>query len=69
MPHRRTNPRFIVAVSVIGAAILLTAYKGNTDWLAMTIFLAVLLPGWSRRLDRILDRKPPDACKPPEPGQ
>jgi hypothetical protein len=65
MPTRRPNIALIFAALVIAAAILLTAYHGNIDWMALLLFLALLLPGWKRIFTRWLERNSNDRCEPP----
>lgn len=62
---KRKQVENALGLAVISTAILVTAFRGNTDWMGLAL-LAVLfkLPG-TRRIARLFDRRDDDdRCDP-----
>jgi hypothetical protein len=56
----------LIAYSIAGAAVMLTAWKGSLDWMGLVAVAVIFkMPGY-RQLRDIVRRKDADSCDPRE---
>lgn len=56
------HPEYLFAGGVASLAILLSAWNGNVDWMALLLFLFFLVPSFRRAALRLLRGQKGDGC-------